>query len=314
MDTVSLGSVTVTPAATTALAHAGIDATTLLERYRKGDWGDEGQRQRGLNEFAAQNGLPIFSRYTLRGDTAVLIITDGDRSATHVLLPSEVQSVEVSAKEGYAKWSKTYDSESNALIATEQPAVDRILAGLRYRTVLDAATGTGRHALPLARQGAEVTAIDESPEMLSIARRHAAGLDIRFVEASLTEPLPLASDQFDLVLCALAFSHFPDIHATCREFWRVARAGGSVLITDFHPDAFAYGWRGLVWEGYTRYELRSYPYTRDDYVASVAKAGFAVRSVVDIPFKEIPAGYTTDEMRQEVGELNFCLIVLGERL
>jgi SAM-dependent methyltransferase len=313
MDTISLGTVTVTPLAATALAEAGIDAATLLRRYQTHDWGDDNARQRGLSEFAASNGLPIFSHYTLHGGTIILVATDGDRSTTHVLLPSEVESVEISAKEGYARWSKTYDTESNALIATEQPEVDRILATLSYRNVLDAATGTGRHALRLARQGAFLTAIDESPEMLATARRRAVGLDIQFHETSLAEPLPLETGQFDLVICALAFCHLPDMYATSREFHRVLRRGGHVLVTDFHPDAVAYGWRAMVWEGHTRYLLPNYPYTRDDYVASVAEAGFAVRSAIDIPFKAIPDGYTTEETRQEVGDLNFCLLVLGER-
>src|SRR5947209_8598616 len=126
---------------------------------------------------------------------------------------SETEFQEVSVQEGYALWAASYDQEKNGLIFVEERHVDRILARLPFTRVLDVGTGTGRHALKLARQGASVTAIDQSPEMLAVARQAAQheGLPIDFRLSSLDDGLPFEAHQFDLVICALILSHEPDL-------------------------------------------------------------------------------------------------------
>lgn len=315
MSVVNLGVIETTAAAAAAIREAGEDLAALLAKYERGDWGDAGARQRNLNDLAVQNRLPIFSTYTLAGGAQILITTSGDRSKTSVVLPSEVEIREVSSREGYAKWSTIYDAEGNALIAVEQTAVNELLSGLQYRSALDAATGTGGHALNLARTGIRVTAFDESEEMLTVARRKAqeAELAIDFRLASLNERLPFGAEQFDLVTCTLALCHVPNLAAAVQEFARVLRSGGCLLLTDFHPDSVAHGWKTIFWEGHIRYTLPNYPYRRADYVDAVVAAGFSDERVLDIPFREIPPGLCTEDMREEFGALNFCLAILARK-
>jgi len=68
--------------------------------------------------------------------------------------------------------------------------------------VLDAGCGVGVEAVRMARRGLTVTALDISSSLLCHARTRAemAGvLDrVAFVQADLTEPLPLPSDHFDM--------------------------------------------------------------------------------------------------------------------
>src|SRR5579872_4910019 len=159
---------------------------------------------------------------------------------------SETDSVqEVSTQEGYARWASSYDQQINALIVLEEAHVDQLLAQLPYSKVLDVGTGTGRHALKLARTGAHVTAIDQSAEMLAVAQQVAQHehLTIDFQLASLEDGLPFAAQQFDLVICALMLCHVPDLAQAVQEFARVLKPGGHLLITDFHPDSVQYGWR-----------------------------------------------------------------------
>ena len=62
--------------------------------------------------------------------------------------------------------------------------------------ILEVGAGTGRVALPLARAGHAVTALDPSPAMLAIARERAAaeGLAVTFLEGGLpAAPLPHAA-------------------------------------------------------------------------------------------------------------------------
>lgn len=310
-----LGKVTVSAGAAAAIAGAGGDLDALLRRYRAGDWGEADPVRRGRKDLAARSGRAVHSIYTLPDGTSVLIITGADRSATGVLLPSEYRPVELSARDGYALWAKSYNLEANPLIAVEEPQVDRLLAGLAFRTVLDAGTGTGRHALRLARRGAVVTALDQSPEMMRVGRAAARreGLDIRFLLASLDGALPFGAARFDLVICALVLCHMPDLRAVMREFQRVARPGGHLLVTDFHPDAVAYGWRTTCWDGYTTCHLPNFPNTRADYIVATEAAGFELLTVLDVPLREVPAGYETDDFISEHGNVNFGLVLLARK-
>ncbi len=253
MDRVQLGTISVTPAATAALAEAGLVAKDLLDRFRAGDWGADDPAGRLHCDFCLAQDMPLISWYTLAGGTRIAVACSADRSETLVALASEHGPVEVSAAEGYAAWSRTYDTELNQLIAVEQVFVDRLLGEAHFGAALDAATGIGRHALALARRGAAVTALDASPEMMAVARGRAVAeqLPITFLQASLSQPLPLADGRFDLAICALAFCHLPEIGAPCREFFRVLRTGGRFLLTDFHPDALDSGWHTDFWSGAT---------------------------------------------------------------
>ena len=83
---VDLGLVLVTPGVLEALDEAWV--AELLACHQGGDWGDVAAEDRRLNGSALRNGGRLFSAYdTFAG--RVWIITEADRSATTVLLPSE---------------------------------------------------------------------------------------------------------------------------------------------------------------------------------------------------------------------------------
>jgi SAM-dependent methyltransferase len=72
------------------------------------------------------------------------------------------------------------------------------MAGAQPRRVLELACGTGRVAIPLARDGHAVTGIDHSESMLDQARSKAGDLPIRFVRADIRD---FAVERFDLIIC-----------------------------------------------------------------------------------------------------------------
>jgi ubiquinone/menaquinone biosynthesis C-methylase UbiE len=139
-----------------------------------------------------------------------------------------VETRPVTIAEGYAAWSGTYD-EPNDLIDAEQPVMRRILGELPTGTALDAACGTGRHAAYLSSRGHAVIGVDICPQMLEVAREKVAGADFR--EGELHQ-LPVADESVDLVVCALALTHVPDLGPVLAEFARVLRPGGHLVISD----------------------------------------------------------------------------------
>ena len=88
-----LGRTVGTPGATDALEKAGITPQQLFERHVSGDWGETGKHDAALNDRAVKDGEDrIFSVYSLGSGAdsqTVWVITEWDRSATTILLPSE---------------------------------------------------------------------------------------------------------------------------------------------------------------------------------------------------------------------------------
>lgn len=101
------------------------------------------------------------------------------------------------------------------------------------REILDAGTGTGFCALPLARMGHRVTAVDSSTAMIRGTRETALeeGLRISFIhtDAAATE---LATGRFDGVVARNLLWTLPRPAATLRRWHELLRPGGGLLISD----------------------------------------------------------------------------------
>lgn len=228
---------------------------------------------------------------------------------------SDTEFHDVSVQEGYALWAASYDQEKNGLIFVEEQSVERLLAQFPFTRVLDVGTGTGRHALTLARRGASVIAIDQSPEMLAVARLRAQreGLSIDFRLCSLEDGLSFEAGQFDLLICALMLSHVSDLAAALAEFARVLQDGGYLLITDFHPVHTQYGWHTAFRRADVKYRLPTVERTRDDYLKAITTSGLTILEVRDIPVREAPAGYLPEEMARMYADKPLCLLMLAKK-
>ena len=98
-------------------------------------------------------------------------------------------------------------------------------------SVLDVATGTGLVAERLLAQGHRVTGLDQSPDMLAVARAR-FGDRVELVEASATE-IPFADGSFDHLSFTYLLRYVDDPAATLVELARVVRAGGTVANLEF---------------------------------------------------------------------------------
>ena len=83
-----LGHVVATPGALEVVRDHGIDVVGLLHRHRSGDWGAVSEHDAQANDRAVEGGARVLSAYETTGGR-LWIITEADRSATTVLLPSE---------------------------------------------------------------------------------------------------------------------------------------------------------------------------------------------------------------------------------
>jgi len=83
------GNFLATPGSLNELERAGVAPQTLLLRHVRGDWGDLDEDDKCANELALTQGERLLSAYKLSTGERVWIITEWDRSATTILLPSE---------------------------------------------------------------------------------------------------------------------------------------------------------------------------------------------------------------------------------
>jgi hypothetical protein len=61
----------------------------LLTRHVTGDWGQLEDEDKKENELSLQQGFRLLSAYEISTGLKIWVITERDRSATTLLLPSE---------------------------------------------------------------------------------------------------------------------------------------------------------------------------------------------------------------------------------
>ncbi|HYT50723.1 MAG TPA: class I SAM-dependent methyltransferase [Gaiellaceae bacterium] len=154
------------------------------------------------------------------------------------------------ALELFAPLGPTYERYARLLSLGQDPRwrrflVSRVEAGPGDE-VLDVATGTGAVARELLRQkGCAVVGVDQSPEMLAVAREHLPAT-VKLVEAS-AEHLPFEDASFDALTVTYLLRYVDDPGATLAELARVVRSGGTVASLEFAVPAGL--WRPL-WRAY----------------------------------------------------------------
>ena len=89
----TLGHIAVTPAALDALNEINYPPLALINRHRRGDWGDLDDEDVQANNEALMDGSRLLSAYVIQ-DIKLWIITEaidnnGDRATTTILLPEE---------------------------------------------------------------------------------------------------------------------------------------------------------------------------------------------------------------------------------
>lgn len=193
-------------------------------------------------------------------------------------------SREVSVPDGYGSWAFDYDAgiPSNPVILAEEAPVRSALGRIPPGRVLDAACGTGRWTSTLAAAGHEAHGVDLTPAMLARAREAAPGAHLACADVA---GLPFGSGTYDAVVCALALTHVKELSPTLREFRRVLRPAGRLVISDVHPFFTALGLHAFSRrpDGESVY-VRNVVHHLSEYVRVLIGAGFSVEGVDEGPW------------------------------
>ena len=151
---------------------------------------------------------------------------------------------------------------------------------LRGRVVADIGCGTGRHwAKILSYRPARLVGYDVSSGMLDILQKKYPQAETYLFQGGLLSELPTGS--VDVVLSTLTAAHIPDIVGALKEWTRILKPGGEMIITDYHPAALARGGQRTFRAGDTVIAIRNHIYPIKKIRAITAKLGLREISVVE---------------------------------
>jgi malonyl-CoA O-methyltransferase len=170
--------------------------------------------------------------------------------------------------EAYRLWAPTYADETAVSFLDSELTAD-LTPPLEDLRLLDAGCGTGRR---LAGTGAALAiGIDLSPEMLAAGATRDPGVQTLVADV---RDLPLPDRGFDVIWCRLVIGHLPDCAPVYRELARVAASGARLVVTDFHPAAYAAGHRRTFRHGAEVCEIEHHVHDLDRHLAAASAAGW----------------------------------------
>jgi SAM-dependent methyltransferase len=177
-----------------------------------------------------------------------------------------------SVREGYDRWSQTYDSTSNPIVALDRRFTLGVLGPRTGERVLDAGCGTGVYLTSLAAARSRPVGLDFSRGMLRVAQLRAPRAAL--AQADLNREFPIRRRAFDAVLSALVSEHLMDLPRFFGEAFSALRRGGRLVFSAFHPEMAHAGIEANFEQDGTEYRLGAERYTVADYLNHISDAGF----------------------------------------
>lgn len=143
----------------------------------------------------------------------------------------------------YDLWAAAYDHQpGNLMLDLDEGVFSALLDQVQVggKTIVDIGCGTGRHWRKiLADLPKRLVGYDVSPGMLAKLNEKIPGSETYLLQHEKMPQLP--DHSCDAIVSTLAVAHIPDITGALKEWNRVLRPGGHVIITDYHPEALAKG-------------------------------------------------------------------------
>jgi SAM-dependent methyltransferase len=142
-------------------------------------------------------------------------------------------------------WFETFlRTQSPEWTAREVDFIARQAPMPTYRSLLDVCCGEGRHAIPLAGRGYDVTGLDRDAAALAVAkeRAEAVGASIIFIEGDMRDLLSSVLGPFDVCVCLWqSFGYFDAAtnEDILRQMGDLLRPGGRLILDIYHPGYFA---------------------------------------------------------------------------
>lgn len=143
-------------------------------------------------------------------------------------------------KNPWREHAKAYDNAQGEQgdVAHEllfDPAIEQVLGNVEGKTILDAGCGNGYWVRRLAKSAKKVVGIDESEELIELARAKNNPSNVEFQTMDLTQPLLFENEVFDIVLTSMVLHYISSLETPASEFFRILGPSGRVIVCVQHP-------------------------------------------------------------------------------
>ncbi|MFI5151911.1 MAG: class I SAM-dependent methyltransferase [Chitinophagales bacterium] len=150
---------------------------------------------------------------------------------------------DIDPESAYDLWSDHYDNQpENLILALDREVFNILIEDLDFRstTIADVGCGTGRHWHQILDCGpARLVGFDVSSGMLAKLQEKIPDAETHRISDF---RLPTLYDQScDFVISTLAVAHMEDFENVFKEWCRVLKTNGRLIITDYHPVALQHG-------------------------------------------------------------------------
>jgi ArsR family transcriptional regulator len=187
-----------------------------------------------------------------------------------LILPDDVQSRiglvhrqrANASQDFFARTAEKFRAQQDLIagLAQYQDGLLSLLDKLSFRpqaTAMEVGPGDGGFLPELARRFQHVTALDNSPAMLELARQLCERHVLINVELKLADALDAAEIQADCVVLNMVLHHFAAPAEAIKQLARLLRPNGSLLVTDLcsHDQSWAREACGDLWLGFEQEDL-----------------------------------------------------------
>lgn len=239
----------------------------LLERLREGSWVFYRLALDGPGAEAARRLLALLPK-----EDATLLL---DRQRLAAVQADRAAQAAAYFRENAAQWDAI-----RSLHVDETEVESLLLARLTERPIgdlVDIGTGTGRMLTLLGPYAQRAVGIDQSREMLAIARAaiERAGLRHAVVRQGDMYALPLPDASADVVVIHQVLHYAEQPGAAIAEAARILRPGGRLCVVDFAPHELEYL--------RDRHSHRRLGFTAEEVADWCHTAGLAVCDIVLLP-------------------------------
>lgn len=201
-----------------------------------------------------------------------------------LFLPGQAESETVKTTKqavlaSYEVWSKSYDSQVNPTRDVSTAVLKSTLPPLAGLRVVEAGCGTGGNSQWIAPQCERLIGLDFSEAMLAWAQEKVSADNAQFIVHDLMKPWPVEEDWADLVLINLVLEHIEQLRPLLTEAGRTIKPGGSVHITEYHPDRVQRGDGAEFDNGKGVTEVINFHHPLEEYMALADTLGFTLEAV-----------------------------------
>ncbi len=141
----------------------------------------------------------------------------------------------MSIEQHYNEWAAQYDTNVNKTRDLEAIAFRKTLAGFSFNECLEIGCGTGKNTQWLVDHCRNITAVDLSSSMLTIAKENTKNKKVNFIQTDILEDWTFATTLYDLISFSLVLEHIKDIDTIIKKAESLLNEKGFIYIGEFHP-------------------------------------------------------------------------------